>query len=736
MPEAVEFRGYCGIQLKNYEHFNVGGNQSFLRLANGIIGLNSTGNISNMSFDDMNSVDQSPVYVKEGFGIHLLGKGGSYWFNINETYTSMTFNNCKTGVFAKSYAGRVAGTTMTNVGTGIEWLQSNNRDMFFRENDISARRFGIRTFFNEPVHSYSIMENNNITITEGLADGNNAVGAIVMDEIGLGSDPYGPIPVTTTADGWEVKGSTITMEKGGNGILYRNGVNGIVNTNNVKNESEPNDYKGIFTAGSYFIGVSNNTIFQDNSAGLGTAFGIYSAGGQANTFQCNCIDKTNVGMQFFDMADFPNAVRGNNFNKHCTGLQLGFDGVGGTIIGDQVHAGNLWDLSAISGSCLGARNHGSIIDISQSEFFSNCTTNASFCPAVFPNLGWFSNDEGQSNVSCSSCSFPTNIPTRLTETNTPTAFDFDVASGNYTTGNYTNEMLWKARYRLYRKLLRRPAVESSDSVFTTFKSGYQNSSFAKLATIAEQKAQLFNLTEVQDSVLENRRLAYKFYDNDLRILDSLVQAGATVSETTYNNTKGFAASAQGSYETYAETLRILVNQKIQSLDSLNDLVSAVLTPDANHKTVNAIVFHFLQTDSIAAGDMRLLENIATQCPLEGGDAVYEARAVVGYFTGAQYDDEGACNVQPRENLEKNVQIATDFIKVYPNPTTGELRWEGLDESIASVRIFNTLGQLQLQQPATYQWINLTGLVEGLYWVQFLDVESKTLATKTVQLIRN
>ena len=459
MPEAVEYRGYCGIQLKNYEHFNVGGNQTFSQLANGTIAVNSTGNITDMVFDDMNSVDQSAVYPREGYGIHLLGKGGSYWFNINQTYTTMSFNNFKTGVYAKSYAGRVAGTTMTNVGTGIEWLQSNNRDIFIRKNDITARQFGIKTFLNEPVHSYSIMENNTITVTEGLDDDNNSVGAIEMSELSMGSDPTGPITVTTTADGWEVKGSTITMKKGGNGILYRNGVNGILNVNNINNESEPDNYKGINTSVSYFIGVSNNT-------------------------------------------------------------------------------------------------------------------------------------------------------------------------------------------------------------------------------------------------------------------------------------KGFAASALASYEAFADTLYSLRMQKVQTLDSLNNLVSTVLTPDANHKTVNAIVFDFLQTDSIASDGMKTLEAIAAQCPLEGGDAVYEARALVGHFTGVQYDDEAACNVQPREFAAENVNIATDFIIVYPNPTTGELRWESLDESISTLRVYNAVGQLQLQQPASDQCIELSGLVDGLYWVQFLDANSKLLATKAVHLTRN
>ncbi|MCC6413055.1 MAG: hypothetical protein IT270_15435, partial [Saprospiraceae bacterium] len=35
MPEAVEYRGYCGIRLSQYQDFNIGKNQTFLSLANG-----------------------------------------------------------------------------------------------------------------------------------------------------------------------------------------------------------------------------------------------------------------------------------------------------------------------------------------------------------------------------------------------------------------------------------------------------------------------------------------------------------------------------------------------------------------------------------------------------------------------------------------------------------------------------------------------------------------------------
>ena len=90
MPEAVEFRGYCGIYLKEYMDFNVFGNNLpsvpdgnfFSLLANGIIAYNSTINIGNMHFSDMNSVGAA-AYPMEGYGIRLQAKNAASWINVN-----------------------------------------------------------------------------------------------------------------------------------------------------------------------------------------------------------------------------------------------------------------------------------------------------------------------------------------------------------------------------------------------------------------------------------------------------------------------------------------------------------------------------------------------------------------------------------------------------------------------------------------------------------------------------
>lgn len=738
MSEQVESRGYCGIYLNDYRDFNVWGNNTFTRLANGIVGTNAIGNLGNMTFSDMNSVDVPGNYNFEGFGIRLVSKG-THWFNINEFWTAMSFTNCKTGIYASNYALNVENTTMTNVGVGIDVSKSKTRDVVIDGNSITARTHGIRSGLNEPLHSISMIRNNEITITAGLTALNDFTAGIQMDEMGLGFTPLPgqTVPLPMGTDGWEVSGNDVTMKLGGNGILYNNGFSGTLQDNEVINEAQANDYKGIYTEGATFSDVTANTVSQIMSTGVAASAAIYSSGGFANTFQCNCVDNTGVGMQFLDMADFSEAVRGNNFNTHCTGLQLGTQGVGGAYIGDQNHTGNLWDLSAITGNCLGGRNWGSPTEISQSEFRVNGTANPALNPAVFPPSNWFFNEPGSTFSGCATCSFPPQIPPRVTESSVPTGLDHAIVTGALVPDVFVSEMAWKAKYRLYRKMLRQPAIENYSSTYSAFKTSNANLSVGKLAYISEEKTKIFAASTTEDSILESRRLAWRQSMEALRQLDSLRQAGTTVSQSQYDSRVQQSATAQAQYDQYMAGLKPARQQKIQDLLTLNAAVTTSLTPDANHKTVNGIVLNLLYSDTLASGNLATLEAIAGQCPLEGGDAVYEARSIVSHFTGRSYDDLAICESGEREQRQDAAQELSDGpIVLYPNPTTGQVYWSGLNNQAVVLRVFNVLGQLQSEQTVNDNQADLGQLPEGLYALQLFAADNTLLASQKVQIVKH
>jgi len=744
MPEHIETRGYCGIRLVNYRDFNVFGNSlsggnDFLRLANGIVGTNSIGNLANMTFNDMNSADAIAKYPIEGFGISLVSKG-THWFNINEFSTTMTFNNCKTGISAFNYALNVENTEMNNVDIGISVKQSKVRDIVIDGNVITARKYGIRSFLNEPVHNISAIRNNDITINTGLGNLNDFSMGIQLEEVGIGYTPApGQLPnLPPNGDGWEVSGNDVIMKAGGNGLLYRNGFAGILQQNDITNETQANDYTGLLTEGTTFSSITANTIDQTLSTGVGASTAIYSSAGFSNTFQCNCVDNTNVGMQFLDMADVTHAVRGNNFNTHCTGLQLGAQGVGGAYVGDQNHAGNLWDLTAIGGSCLGGRNWGGPADIGLSEFRVNGTADPRLNPTVFPSSNWFLDEPGSTFSGCATCNFPPQIPPRVAEGDVPTQLDEAIVTGALVSDAFANEMTWKGKYRLYRKILRHPAIESYSSAYTNFKTANVNLSTGKLAYIAEEKAGIFALTASEDSTLESRRNTWRQSMETLRQIDSLLQAGITVSQSQYDARVQQCSTAQSQYEQYAQSLNQTRQQRIQTLLTLNAAVSTGLAPDANHKTVNGIVLNLLLCDTLASGNLATLESIAEQCPLEGGDAVYEARAVVSYFTGQSFNDLEKCADTERQlhpdGINKLPESTT--VALYPNPTSGHVFWTGTGGQTVKVRVLNALGQLAAELTSATSSVNFEQLPEGLYQVQLLASNNTVLATHKLQIINH
>jgi len=654
----------------------------------------------------------------------------------------MTFNNCKTGILATNYALNVENTTMTNVGVGIDVSLGKKRDIVLDGNTISAQQYGIRSGLNEPVHTISAIKNNTVTISTGLTPLNDFTAGIKMDEIGLGytPPPGQTVPLPQGADGWEVSGNSVTMEEGGRGILYRNGFSGTLQGNQVRNESEPNDYTGILTEGTTFSDFTANTIDQLSSAGLGTATAIYSSGGFVNTFQCNCVDSTNVGMQFNDLAEFTDAVRGNGFNTHCTGLQLGFQGIGGAYIGDQFHTGNLWDLSAIAGTCLGGRNlSGDPTIIAYSEFFVNGSANAALNPAVFPSSGWFVSEPGTTYNACGNCVFPPQMPPRVTEGNTPTKLDEALATEKLFPEVFEDEMNWKGAYRLYRKILRQPAIGTYATEFEDFVDTHENLSTGKLAYIAEEKAKLFSLSAIADSMLEDYRLEWRAKMTTLKGLDSLRQKGTSMNPTQYEDAVDESTEAQDDYETYWDGLVAARQTQIQSLLTLNAAISVSLTPAVNHKTVNTIVLNFLLSDTLANGNLTTLESIAEQCPLEGGDAVYEARAIVSYYTGADFNDAELCEEaqerqqQPDITSKPNAAIP---VLLYPNPTTGQIFWSGTGDQVVVLRVFNTIGQIQLEQTASGNNVDLSRLPDGLYTLQIFTADYTLLATQKIQIVKN
>ena len=170
--------------------------------------------------------------------------------------------------------------------------------------------------------------------------------------------------------------------------------------------------------------------------------------------------------------------------------------------------------------------------------------------------------------------------------------------------------------------------------------------------------------------------------------------------------------------------------------TLNASVSTSTVCVTNHSIVNEILLNMLANgdETPDSTNLALLSAIAELCPIEGGDAVYEARAIVERLTGETYDDAVICAVEERPSNEtaRNFQLEQKDVLVFPNPSTGYIYWTVLKEHpTVTVRVFNALGQLVVERETASNSLDLSALSSGVYHLLFTTSDNALRLNKSI-----
>ena len=168
--------------------------------------------------------------------------------------------------------------------------------------------------------------------------------------------------------------------------------------------------------------------------------------------------------------------------------------------------------------------------------------------------------------------------------------------------------------------------------------------------------------------------------------------------------------------------------------TLNSGVGTSTVCVANHGLVNNILLNMLANgdDVPSPTNLTILAAIAEMCPIEGGDAVYEARAIVERLTGETYDDAILCASEERPSNEReDDQTGATDIRVFPNPTTGHIYWTGLEGQIVTARVFNMLGQQVAERSRTAGNFDLSALPAGIYQLFLSTPDNAVFTSKRI-----
>jgi rRNA-processing protein FCF1 len=704
MAQNISTVGYAGINLNNVEGFNISIPNNFTSLSNGIVGRNSNITAYNQSFV---TLSKDNVYgVISGYGIYSNATGNSIKrLKVgSESLGANTFTGCgSAAIFGRKMTGNANFNTISNSNAGILWHESKNTKIAIEKNTITVKEIGISSYLNEPLLNAA---------TTGIT------GNTISSLRGIKAAESGGIK----DKGWLIDGNSIKQSGIESlGINYSGGVSGKVQNNKVNVSFENSVGIKLENTKTAYCGV-NNLDGTDNS--VGTA--ILATGNRSPYLQCNNSNLINTGIQVMDLNE-GGVVETNSFNNYKVGLQY----TGSTMMPPMLHRGNCWDnnkFSDVDASCessIDADNSFYKVDLPSSLGEMAC-----FMPLKVEPLGWFLSDiTPEVTLTCSVLPPTGGLNTGKDE------WDIKVATHNYQPEKYTESTVWRAEYRLYQKLLANPELVLQNSELSVFKTEKTGSNMNKLAIIESIKQDLYKLNtdeQTQLSILIDQRdtkadkfnMAHNDYVNNPSIGKAEINSSWVILQT--KNTE---------LESVLNAQHLVLVSQANNAQGLNSLLSTNTIWETNHKSVNEIYLRtIVENSELNANEITQLQSIAVQCPYEGGDAVYEARSILG-FMDEDYDDRKICNLEDlRPNTLERGQEISQLLNgsslFYPNPVNDLLY---LNSKImgAAVSVFDNLGVLIFEVNNVQSPISVASLESGLYNIKIQQTGKRAIFQKII-----
>jgi hypothetical protein len=234
---------------------------------------------------------------------------------------------------------------------------------------------------------------------------------------------------------------------------------------------------------------------------------------------------------------------------------------------------------------------------------------------------------------------------------------------------------WTAKRQLYRYLKANPTAAPTGSVYASFLSSQANTTIGRfedqqtatnalLAGDASQRSQLAGHVSSLRTKFDELKVTMDALATQPNNTALLAQRSAKQAEITT-----VAGQAQGVENTMLAAGMAAASQLL----TINAAISVSPVFETNQKTANRVLLETIaynQTE-LTSQQVADLMPIANQCPLEGGEGVYLARALLG--NEIVYDDFTACGMGNGGQFIKSTDVPTATgisFKIYPNPASG------------------------------------------------------------------
>jgi hypothetical protein len=750
MPDA----NLSGVKTPDFARYN-----TYKNLANGIISIQSNLIVKNSVYEDILDLGEGHPYPYSGRGIYSFtklynGLGKLVQEGLGEYENSdATFKNCTYGVYVEGTYASIRKNKMLLMETGVEIRHCLQKVLWVEDNWIEASRRGISAYQN--FESGGAFAGNEIVVhsPEGPDDG----AGIVFNN-------------NMTGNGWDIANNQIMLSRALQGIAIRNTQYTPIRNNTIYLDLfgiGKERYIGISAEGAFASGIACNALYGNavgNNYKLASAINLM--GSPDSWVSCNEIDDTRFGIQAYGLCD-GTQLKGNNWGNHWNGLLLGQYLSGGgydgdAIMGPQSHLGNLWPQMQAQGANTTDDRYGAVHlsendnVVSYSKFTVDEGENSTFLPEVgLLNLeggtpeDWFF-DEADPSTSYS-CSTEITCPHGVGAELELTDLDYQIARSMIETEKFNDAQQWTANRHLYRRLLASPGLVQPNTAIDTFYTDAGQTSAGKHEESVRDVSTLFVLDSTQTLMLTALQTTITEGLQVIIVLDSLL-ADRLLS---YQDSIAFTAQRQTWQDSLAE-LSALQDSLSQDWagqwkqDAISLQFETGYLPDTaqyeeNHRIVREILLDKLAEGYLALDSLETvqLEAIASQCPLSGGDAVFEARALLNKGV---YDDAALCNGGGQSSSSKKLDKPkgnTEMLRAVPNPATNSFSLvfpkPVENGATAQILIFDQLGRemlnLSISGPAIIVEVEASAWPSGIYGCA-LVLESGELFTTFISIQKN
>jgi len=728
---ALTFGGkpFAGVWIEN----NLGSvlhsmGNSFAGLSNGIYTRRTSLKVTGDSYSNI----QENGYAAgiSGYGIRAES-GKTAGASVLRTFQQSGFGKQPTDPYSFldcSKAIKVTGMAVDYIrdnairaGKGIE-VNVPPRKAFIESNLVQVGgSIGIE--LNQPSPATEVkLELNDIEVGPTATDGTG----IQLNTMGL--DPQGAGYVS-------IKNNNISLQADGARGLEMNASNSATVKQNYVTLTDGAANSRAFQVNSDF----NSLLTCNNSAGsdmAGNTTGFDISDAESTDYSCNSTTDMGTGV-YFQMGSFsPEAFQETSFSGGSVGLKISVS----AAIGTQTQKGNKWTGSFGS---FGANNLGnSLGSFQNSQFTVHEGPGSAYTPTVPSGQQiWFDIDD--TGTPDSDCDYIACAQSGPTPPGNEEKFGFDasVADYSFTIGDHPAEIGWLAKRYLYRKLTRNPVLITPGSEYENFYNNEAPSSIGGLLSINLGTAAIYDVDQSTAAQLDSGFGNITASMEAISVIDSqLVSQG---------------------YDSILVQQRLLEVQGIESIESdMDSIMSLLLTQrevdagniasqnanivdsfilEANEKAVNGIFLKTVaqETFEFDGTQMTTLQNIASQCPLTGGSAVYEARSLLSIVQDDIYDDGVLCSgAQARaRNARINSEVQSGF-RLFPNPAKEKVTLL-VPEGISKVKVLlvNAQGaivlELKLSVKSRSAVIHTGQIAEGIYLLNIFDSNKKVSTERLV-----